>query len=156
MRCDALDRLGIARIACEPAEAGAHVAAFIAAFVAVDARERATALWRRDGWGPRLSKLLFRRLDPRWCALDDRQSRPSHWPASFLRQGVYVDRGGDGLRMSLENASSASLARCRDALFSVEPGRLAVLFHHEWGVVWCAIAAGPTTPTIGSSPRKGR
>lgn len=156
MRRDALDTLGIARIACEPAEVAAHIAAFVATFVAVDSRERAAAIWRRDGWGPRLSTLLFRRLDPRWCALDDRQSRPSRWPTPFVRQGVYVDRGGDGLRMSLEHASAASLARCRDALFSVEPGRLAALFHHEWGVVWCAVAAGPTIPTTGSPPRKGR
>lgn len=96
---------------------------------------------RRTGWRAATSGLVEARLDPRVCKWEVQQSRPRVWDPSFRSAGVYIADTKVGLAMTLEQASAASLATCRDAIFSIVPGALAVFLNHEWGVCYCSVAS---------------
>lgn len=137
MRRDELEALGVERIEVDHLVVRAHLEAFVAAFIRPDSRVRAASLLKREGFSDRFASCAMERMDARLCRLDDKQSRPAQWPRQFLRSGILID-GGGGLAMGMEQASAASIARSRHALFSIEAGRLAVFFEHEWGVWYCS------------------
>ncbi len=150
---DSLESLGIPRVECAPSVTAHHLEAFIDAFVLASSRVRARALLRRSGWRPAVSGLVEQRLDPRVSTWDVAQSRPSRWDARFLGDGVYIADASVGLMMTLQQASAASIASCKDAIFSIRPGTLAVFLNHEWGICYCSAPDQPQQrPT--PSPRR--
>lgn len=107
---------------------------------------------RRGSW-IRVSRLIEKRLDPDRCRQWDDHSRPGDWPPKYNEPGIYLANLGLGLRMSIAEASELSVARCEDAIFSIVPGRLAVLMNHDWGVWYCEM---PNKPMLSDRPSAGR
>jgi len=138
MKQDKLKALGIDRIEVDRLVVQPHVLAFVDVFLRPDSRVKARSLWKREGFSEKFAACVMQRMDARFCRSDSDQSRPAHWPAQFSRQGILIDRDGPGLAMTGEQASAASLALGRHSLFSIEAGRLAVFFEHEWGVWFCS------------------
>lgn len=135
---DDLTSLGIERVECEREVVNLHVDGFIDAFIVAESRTRVRKAMRRVGWrGAANQHLLVERLDRRLCVLDEDQSRPAQWPAEYLAPGVYVDDVRDGLRLGVADAAALAQVRGVAGLFSVVPGRLAILFNFEWGVWYC-------------------
>jgi len=141
MNRDPFVHLGIERVDVDRALAESHVVAFVKAFVRADSRERAAVIWKREGFSNAFARCVMDRMDSTLCRFDEQHSRPSEWPEPFCRQGILID-GKEAFALRLEQASALSIERRRNALFSIESGRLAVLFHHEWGVWFCLARGG--------------
>lgn len=140
---DRMKAAGIPRVECAAEVTRQHLSAFVDAFVVESSRVRVRNLLRRNGWRAATSGEVEARLDPRVCRWDTRQSRPSVWDPRFQGDGVYLTDTEIGLAMTLEQASAASIATCRDAIFSLVPGVLAVFLNHEWGVCYCSAPDEP-------------
>lgn len=141
---DDLRSLGIERVECDRDVVTQHVEGFIESFIVAESRTRVRKAIRRVGWrGAANQHLLVERLDRHLCVLDEDQSRPAQWPAEYLAPGVYVDDVRAGLRLGVADSAALAQARGVAGLFSVEPGRLAILFNFEWGVWYCR---RPTSP----------
>jgi hypothetical protein len=125
---------------CDAAELSTHLAAFVDGFIVprwrarwrlnlVEKPERAKKELR--GWLP---------LDDRYCReLVGTQSWPQHIEFHTGRHdGIYFDPWGDKpVRLSVQEASSLASEKVDDAIFSMIPGRLALLFSHESDVWLC-------------------
>jgi len=135
-RVDPLESLGIPRAEVPADEARAHLDAFLGTFVLASHRDRGRTLIEQGKW-LEAAKQIEKGLDPRTCEHVDEQSRPESRRAGFTGRGVYLADTTAGLSMTLEQASKLSLARCQDAVFSLEAGRRAVFLNHDWGVWYC-------------------
>jgi hypothetical protein len=151
MRRDELKALGIERIEVDPLVVVEHLRIFVDVFIRSDSRVRAASLLKREGFSDRFASCVMERMDANLCRLDNHQSRPVRWPRQFLKQGILIDSGG-AFAMGMEQASAASIARSRHALFSIDAGRLAVFFEHEWGVWYCS---APNQPMQADERRSG-
>lgn len=139
MKANSLRALGIARAPCRPEVAQELLLSFVAAFVVPSYRDRARNLVQKPGrksW-TQVSLLLLRKLDTATCRNCEDESRPSAWPARFDQAGMYLAGFSEGFEMSIREASQLALYNIEDAVFSIVPGRLAVVMHHEWGVWLC-------------------
>ncbi|MCB9877704.1 MAG: hypothetical protein H6835_08905 [Planctomycetes bacterium] len=135
---DDLTRLGIALAPVEQSTTELHLHSFVDRFLVEPTRVRVRNVIRRQGWRAAASRgLVLPRLDTQLCVLDERHSRPDEFPPQYRRAGVYIDDEALGLSMTLEQASRLSQKRGVVGLYSIEPGRLAVLFNNEWGVWYC-------------------
>lgn len=152
---DRLKSAGIPRVECAPELTAQHLAAFVDAFVIESLRDRARTLLRRDGWTAKTSGWIEEHLEPRLCKWVDEQSRPRTWDERFCGEGVFLNDTEVGLSMTLEQASTASLATCSDAIFSIVPGSLAVFFNHEWGVCYCSVPLPTQAPNGGRGGIRG-
>jgi hypothetical protein len=135
---DPLQVLGIPRSECGREVTAQHLQAFVDAFVVASSRVRLHNLLRRRRWRGEVPTLVEERLDPALCRLDVAQSRPVRWDPRFRGVGIHIADAKVGLSMRLEQASALSIQTCTDAIFSLDPGRLAVWLNHEWGVRYCA------------------
>jgi hypothetical protein len=114
-----------------------HLTRFIESFIATSRRERALALLvqkpkrRRDAL-----VVLWDSLDPAYCRRleGEGDSASSLLAKHGNREGVLVTGGGTG-RLTLQDA--LRLEGSEDAIFSIDPGKLAFWMSHEFDVVEC-------------------
>lgn len=102
-----------------------HLTAFVAAFVAPAKRERWHELLTRRGRNVlRHSHKLMDALDGRYCVRAD-----GGWDLDPLRLGVFYDFHGEPETIPV--AEAVVRGDGRDAIFSLDAGRLAIHFSHE-------------------------
>jgi len=102
-----------------------HLQAFVTAFVLAARRERWQLLLsqrRRNTFSSKAK--LMEALDKRYCLQVD-----GAWQLPSTRQGVFYDFHAEPSVMTLAEAEAAG--HYHDALFSMEPGKLAIHFSHE-------------------------
>ncbi|MGB7159785.1 MAG: hypothetical protein WBD40_17090 [Tepidisphaeraceae bacterium] len=113
-----------------------HIEGFAKSFIVASRRQRCLGLLREGG--QKLSQDMHKfenYLDPRYCQpLAARQSIAGD------AVGVYVDDVGGTRRASFEEAETLHLS-CRDGIFSLVPGELAIFFHHDDGPWLCRKAS---------------
>lgn len=110
-------------------EIDSHLAMFAQSFLLPDRRDRwAELLVRRRTNVSRNSHKLHSALDRKYCDRVDTLPAPA-----FDRMGVFYDFFDEPVVVSCSAAIKAG-AGC-DAVFSLDPGKLAVFFFHE-GETW--------------------
>ena len=106
-------------------EAQLHLTAFVMAFVVPEKRDRWGELLSRRGRNTfRNSSKLMDALDKRYCVQVD-----GNWNLLPSRHGVFYDFCGEPEVKSL--AEAIVLGNDTDAIFSLDPGHLAIHFSHE-------------------------
>jgi len=102
-----------------------HLTAFVTAFVIPARRERWVELLTRRGRNAFAnSSKLMGALDERHCMRVD-----GAWELDPARTGVFYDFFGEPCVKTLADAVAEGSGR--DAIFSLEPGRLVIYFSHE-------------------------
>jgi hypothetical protein len=123
---------------CDPAEAQAHMAAFVRDFIRPDARGRAEHILFR--LGPKEPD----RLSDLPELVDDRYTSPPRdlrLPAALPQAGVFFT-GRAAWRLALADAEAVSGYLCRDGVWSGVAGSYAAVLHHEWSRWLCYRPAG--------------
>lgn len=128
---------------CTEDERTEHLEAFIAAFVEEHRRDRARHIMLE---APHKALDELHKL-PDWVR-DARASElvgSAGFPAALARRfgtrrGVYVDQSLHCACLTSAEAATWAGMKSSDAIFSMEPGVTALLFHHEGGIWLCESA----------------
>jgi len=126
-----------------------HLIAFVTAFVTPARRERWLQLFtrRRKNVFANSSKLM-QHLDERYCVQVD-----GAWDLDPSRQGVYYDFYNEPIVKTL--AEAVAEGDYHNAIFSLEPGQLAIHFSHE-GWSWLCHKEPPRTTRCPRTSIDGR